>query len=51
MYDYIDINECSMNNGGCSQLCINANGNYSCSCYSGYELKNSYNCFGKLPTQ
>ncbi|CAG9863735.1 unnamed protein product [Phyllotreta striolata] len=34
----IDINECSVNNGGCQQKCINNAGEYSCGCNIGYEL-------------
>ncbi|XP_069668601.1 uncharacterized protein uif isoform X2 [Periplaneta americana] len=33
-----DINECTTNNGGCDQKCINSAGNYSCFCNVGYEL-------------
>lgn len=33
-----DINECSENNGGCQQKCINNVGDYSCSCNVGFEL-------------
>ena len=44
---YIDYNECLVNNGGCSQICNNNNGSYYCSCYSGYELNNGDQCFGK----
>lgn len=34
----IDIDECLDNNGWCSQLCTNTNGNYTCSCSSGYQF-------------
>ncbi|XP_030057353.1 growth arrest-specific protein 6 [Microcaecilia unicolor] len=34
----IDINECSVQNGGCSQLCVNRPGSYHCLCHSGYAL-------------
>ena len=33
-----DINECAVQNGNCSQLCVNTNGSYYCSCYPGYRL-------------
>lgn len=36
--DCVDINECSVNNGGCQQKCINSPGSYACSCNIGYEL-------------
>ena len=31
-------NECSINNGGCSQLCINTYDSYYCTCKYGYSL-------------
>lgn len=33
----IDINECSDNNGGCSQLCLNKPGTFNCVCQKGYQ--------------
>lgn len=36
--DCVDINECSKNNGGCDQKCVNSPGTYSCACNSGFEL-------------
>ncbi|NWT61442.1 SCUB2 protein, partial [Erythrocercus mccallii] len=33
-----DINECSINNGGCQQLCVNTLGDYECLCHSNYKL-------------
>ena len=32
------MNECLTNNGGCSQICINRNGSFLCSCRTGYLL-------------
>ena len=44
---FTDINECATNNGGCSQLCLNTEGSYSCDCYPGYELgPNNHTCKG-----
>ncbi|XP_054265760.1 uncharacterized protein LOC128988471 [Macrosteles quadrilineatus] len=33
-----DVNECSSDNGGCDQKCINSPGSYACVCNVGYEL-------------
>ena len=35
------MNECDVNNGGCSQVCINRRGNFSCECRSGYTLNDA----------
>jgi Coagulation Factor Xa inhibitory site/EGF domain/Calcium-binding EGF domain/Complement Clr-like EGF-like/Regulator of chromosome condensation (RCC1) repeat len=34
----VDVNECSTNNGGCSQTCSNTQGGFTCSCNPGYQL-------------
>ena len=33
-----DINECSISDGYCSDVCTNFFGSYICSCYPGYQL-------------
>jgi len=33
----IDVDECAVNNGGCSQICNNIIGGFSCECYTGYQ--------------
>ena len=39
--DYlIDIDECSDGTSGCSQLCTNTIGSYTCTCDNGYQLTN-----------
>ena len=44
----IDIDECSQGNGGCSQVCLNRPGNFSCECLTGYTLAaNARDCIGK----
>ena len=45
-----DINECSTNNGGCSDSCTNTLGSYSCSCtVTGYTLSDDkHNCTGTV---
>lgn len=35
-----DVNECDVGNGGCSQLCVNTDGNSYCRCNPGYVLDN-----------
>ena len=45
----IDVNECTIDNGNCSQVCTNAIGSYTCSCRVGYALDiNGRICNGKL---
>lgn len=34
----LDVDECATNNGGCSQVCLNRPGNFSCECRTGYVL-------------
>ena len=47
-----DINECSTNNGNCSQICTNTNGSYVCSCSPGYLLSgDKMTCNGDLATK
>ena len=44
---YSDINECSGGSHGCSQICTNTIGSYTCSCNSGYRLgSNGRTCIG-----
>ena len=33
-----DIDQCSNNNGGCEQICINQSPEHACSCYIGFVL-------------
>ena len=55
-YDYnilniilIDINECTINNGGCEQTCVNDVGTYNCYCRHGCNLNSdNHTCDGKL---
>ncbi|KAL5497494.1 hypothetical protein EMCRGX_G013970 [Ephydatia muelleri] len=45
----VDINECSTNNGNCSQICMNTIGSYICSCVSGYLLgANNQSCYAAV---
>ena len=34
----VDVNECDVDNGGCSQICTNTNGSFTCECNNGYLL-------------
>uniref|UniRef100_A0A4W5MC58 EGF-like domain-containing protein n=1 Tax=Hucho hucho TaxID=62062 RepID=A0A4W5MC58_9TELE len=34
----VDIDECTIQNGGCETFCTNSEGSYECSCRSGYAL-------------
>ena len=48
LYLTIDINECSLNNGSCDQVCNNSMGSFQCSCNGGYRLNiDGRNCSGK----
>lgn len=37
-YSTADIDECTIENGGCETFCTNSEGSYECSCHSGYAL-------------
>ena len=44
-----DIDECNEGISGCSQLCSNTIGSYSCSCQSGYQVgSDNHTCLGKI---
>ena len=46
---HTDIDECSEGISGCSQLCINTIGSYSCGCLNGYHLgSDNHTCLGKV---
>ena len=48
MYSVIDVNECAIANGQCTQTCTNTNGSYACSCDSDYVLAtDNFGCAGK----
>ena len=47
-YDYTDINECSVNNAGCSQECENEVGGFRCSCWKGFAVQINNSCVGML---
>ena len=35
----LDIPNCAINDHNCSQICVEVEGSFNCSCYSGYELQ------------
>ena len=35
----IDVNECNTDNGGCDHICTNREGDYQCSCRTGFSLR------------
>ena len=37
--DILDIKNCLINDHNCSQVCVELEGSFSCSCYSGYRLQ------------
>jgi len=45
----VDIDECAVNNGGCSPIatCINTPGSFACTCLPGYT-GDGINCTGML---
>lgn len=47
LFNWQDINECLVDNGGCSQFCNNTIGSYRCTCKPGYRLDATQkNCIG-----
>ena len=47
----VDVNECLINNGGCSQLCVNLQGSHRCDCNVGYMIvSNGRSCNGECIT-
>ena len=44
---FVDIDECSINRGGCKYGCVNMLGSYECTCPPGYKLHwNKKDCIG-----
>ena len=44
-----DVDECSVNKGGCNQFCHNTYGSYQCSCKNGFKLSaDNHTCSGKV---
>ena len=44
-----DVDECADRISGCSDICNNTVGSYSCGCPIGYQLANDFrNCMGEF---
>jgi len=41
------VNECLINNGGCSQICVDLPHTFRCACKPGYKLINNSTCDGQ----
>ena len=49
MYINIDVDECAVNNGSCSNSCVNTMGGHECQCPEGLELSwDKRTCIGEL---
>ena len=45
---FLDNDECAVDNGGCSQICVNKPGSFECKCKEGYLLgDDGKTCTGK----
>ena len=40
------VTSCSINNGGCDQICVDTSGSVVCQCQSGYDLRDGTRCIG-----
>ena len=48
IYLSLDIDECTEGTSRCNQNCSNTEGNYTCDCFSGYQLSSdTYTCLGE----
>ena len=39
MLFYVDILNCMNNDHNCTQICVEVEGSFNCSCFPGYELE------------
>ena len=40
------MTSCSIDNGGCDQICVDTSGSVVCQCQSGYDLRDGTRCIG-----
>lgn len=45
-YSKCNVNECDINNGGCSHFCVDTATSYYCSCKTGFKLAGNHSCEG-----
>ena len=44
---FTDVDECTVGNGGCEQVCNNIQGSFLCDCHQGYLLNiDGFSCQG-----
>lgn len=46
--DKCNLDECAVNNGGCSQKCVDTPAGYYCDCHHGYKLMDNKTCEGMI---
>lgn len=48
IFNFSDFDECTINNGGCQQICVNNFKSHSCTCTTGYVLhENKKDCIAR----